>query len=169
MDSLDKEFSRFSIDAIYENWTKHTSIKITIQSSTGERERLWAVVIGSGYADGSQVVGIDNVPLMPDYRWQDIVQLHKNNDRPNLIYRKWNALIYFHFESAPTQEEDLQRRNTIFEALKGIGHPGFLWEGLGYILMEQEQEEAEAIFEKTSASIPFLVEQPSQAPSNAPN
>lgn len=149
-----KRLSQAEIDKIYKNWGKQPASKISIEDSERNRESVWVFVVGDG------LVAINNVPIMDDYRWQDIVTM--GSSRPTIVHRRWHTRLWFNYDNADTEKEDLKRRKAIFNALKPIGHAGFMWKGLAYILMEMKKTKATAAFKKASKTVPHYKGMPAQ-------
>lgn len=141
-----KKLSETEIDKIYKNWGKQRATKIHITDSQGRGESVWGLVVGDG------LVAINNVPLMDDYRWQDIVT--GGGSRPSIVHRRWHTRLWFNYDAAEDEKGDLERRKAIFNALKPVGHVGFMWKGLAYILMEMKKTKATAAFKKASKTVP---------------
>lgn len=128
---------------VYEKWNELEQCRVRI-FPRNEGESLW----GRKVPD-SNLVGLDNDPLAPELRWQDIVDPNAmKNGLPKLIHRRWNAKVWFEYHPMPTGEEDLPQRKQIAEAAKAIGGwPTFFMPGIGFVLMEEEATALEKVRE----------------------
>jgi hypothetical protein len=124
------------IAEIYKKWDSLPQCKINI-SPRGEGESLWGRKLPGGR------VGIDNNPLAPELRWQDIVDPDVvKAGLPRLIHRRWNTRIWFEYLTrGKTEKGDLPRRKEIYEALKALGNVNFFSSGVGFILLEEADPE----------------------------
>jgi hypothetical protein len=125
---------------IYEEWETLPDCKLHMPG-----EGLWGKVLPNGY------YGVNNMPLHHSYRWQDIVRLRELPDEDDadkvIVHRRWKTQTYYRFTEPAEKDQAMEMRQKLYDALKAIGHPGFVWPGLGYVLLEEEMSDMSA-FEK---------------------
>jgi hypothetical protein len=132
---------------IYKNWDDLEDCRIHIDLGDGG-ESVWGKVIG----DGSY--GINNHPLESNIHWQDIVDSKEVKNLDQIIHRRWKTKVWFSYEPAENEEDDLTRRELIFNAsVKQEANVGFFLEGLGYMSFQEELKTSEEIRDKMEAII----------------
>jgi len=111
--------------SFYANWETYPEDKILLPG-----ERLWAKKLPGG------LIGLNNDPLHEDYRLHDILRGRE------VVHRRWNLQVWYHYQVADNEEADLEIRKNLHEALKDLGMPGFFWAGNAYVFTESEDAEA---------------------------
>lgn len=115
-------------EEIYKNWDNLPQGRILVDAGDGG-ENLWARELPDG------TVGIDNNPLTPDYRYQDIIQ--PGSDRPDLVHRRWHHDLWFQYDANEDDEEDLKIRKHIVASIRLFGgDPNFWTKGVGHSLCQ---------------------------------
>lgn len=137
---------------IYDNWDSLPDCKMSLPDET-----FW----GKKLPDGTY--GINNVVLNDHYRLQDIVKSptlpDSAEDATNLILnRRWKGMGYFYYttpEAFQTKEEKQEFRRKLYEAIAPLGQPGFIWDGLGYLMVEGTKtgEEIWKLVKETLATV----------------
>jgi len=124
-----------------ENWEEFPNCKIRIDEGEGG-ENMW----GKELPDG--LVGLNNNPLSPGYRWQDIVR--PGSDKPELVHRRWMFDVWYKYSVVESEEggdEEMAQRKLIMDtAVAAGGHPSFWMTGVGHALCET-LEQATAVTE----------------------
>ena len=116
-------------DTVYDQWDDLPNCRITIPG-----EGLW----GKELPDGTY--GINNMPLSETWQWQDIVRSKNLNDTDpeQLVHRRWLHKLWFSYDEPEGEEEALEVRGKILEALKPLGSSGFFCKGQAYLLIQEE-------------------------------
>jgi hypothetical protein len=137
---------------VYEDWDSLPDCRMYIPG-----ESLWGKVLPDGN------YGVNNVPLSGAYRWQDIVltkQLSEEDSEKLIVNRRWKSQVWFRYTvpEGATKEELREVRGKIYEAFLPLGHPGFYFDGVGYILIEREvsDEEIYPVIDKILADLGVL-------------
>lgn len=117
---------------IYANWEDLPDCRVYLPD-----ESLW----GKKLPDNTY--GINNVPMFGVYRYHDIVKSQNIvEDRVDdlLAHRRWNGMFMFSYKEpeGSTEEESIEIRQKIFEALQDVGLLGFMWKGLAYLMCETD-------------------------------
>jgi hypothetical protein len=130
------------IEDAYARWGEFSQTKIRLPG-----ERLWARELPDG------LVAIDNRPLHPDFRWQDILLPGEYGDKPatkeDILYRRWKTLVFLGYK-VPMRGIDMNvvdynleqiARRRIYGVLKDIGQLYFLMAGVAGLHLEEELDE----------------------------
>jgi hypothetical protein len=118
-----------------ENWKKFPDCKIRIDDGDVCGENMWGKELPGG------LVGLNNNPLTPGYKWQDIVR--PGTDMPELVHRRWMFDVWYNFVLVDGEEggdKDLAQRQLIMDTVIAAGgHPSFWVTGVGHSLCETSE------------------------------
>jgi hypothetical protein len=105
---------------LYERWDEFEDVRFTIPGET-----MWAKQLPDG------ALGLNNNPLDPKYRWQDVVI------DGEVVHRRWTTRIEYRYKHLADKTQDLKQREALYEALKPLGSPSFFMPGMGFLLSEE--------------------------------
>lgn len=111
----------------------HTKVHIQWPDGGGS-ESVWARDLGNGLAL------LDNEPLYPKYRWQDIIR-SAGGYAGDLVSRTFPTKIVYTFEDVDDKDGSQALRNRLAESLKSLRvHAGFFSFGNAYVLLREGVE-----------------------------
>ena len=134
-------------EEVYEKWDDlPTGRRAMLFDEDESGESVWTKDVGDG------LLGINNNPLSPFFRWQDIVRYPEGANRgwesrenPELIHRRWNSQVFFTFDEPSLKKESEEAeaiRRRIYDAIRAVGGRGSFWlPRMGSALFETEDEE----------------------------
>ena len=117
----------------YESWEKLDDCRIRIALDGDGGENLWGKQVGEG------LVGINNMPLHKEYRYQDIVK--RVSSAQELVHRRWVEELVFNYNPVEEVEENKALRARIWDAVEGCGGMMSFWvDGVGVVLAESADQ-----------------------------
>ena len=124
--------AEINYDEVYEKWNELPDCGIRLPG-----ESMWGKVLPDGN------YGINNVPLSPFFRLHDIVLTKNISDEDAdklIVHRRWNGMFWYNYivPEGLTKDEASEVRKKIYDELKPLGQPGFMWVGLGYLMCETD-------------------------------
>lgn len=125
---------------IYEKWEDLPDDRLLIDPTNDGGENVWCKRLPDS------TLGLNNQPLHPEYRWQDIVT---DSRAPKVLHRRWNAQVWFKYPGVDDEAVDLPLRGVLASALAPVGHVSFWWVGSGYCLVE----DADGAEERVTAAL----------------
>lgn len=129
----------------YEKWDTLPDVKLNINLGDGG-EGPWGKDLSSLGPEFRDLYGMNNNPLQPEFRWQDIVRGREIRSESQRVHRRWNGQVGFVYVPSADREEGQKIREGLFEAAKPVGRANFFMPGRGFVLTEEEGQN-EAILE----------------------
>lgn len=124
-----------------ETWVCLPACKVLLRGAGDTyEERVWARQV-PGHEN---LVGLDNIPLNPLWRWQDIVEV-SGGVVVSRVHRRWNQEVIFKYKPKEG-EADFQQRSRIYDTLAPLGYANFLLPGLVSVYFEDANMDGEQCF-----------------------
>ncbi len=145
------------LEDVYERWDEFENCRAYVPG-----EGMWGKVLPE--FQGQSLVGLNSMPLTDKFEWQDIylggpVQVDPPYNDGTLdlttearVHRRWHNKVWYKYTDLEDKDAESALRQDLMDTLKtALGeahvHPGFMWAGLGYALIDIEdwREAGEAV------------------------